>query len=316
MSESTPKSLNDNSISVYKEYTDKLAEIKAANLAAKFDYESPAGNKAARSHVYKLRQTKSAIEETRVAAKKDALEYGKKVDAHAKALTAEIEGMIEVHAAPLRAIEEREAKRIAAIKNNIERFNIVGADMSRHSVEDIKRAINEMQNAPIDQSYAEFQNEAQAMKDRALVFLQQAFNAAQQREELERLRNEKAAREKQEAEEKIRQDAAKQATFEAEKRAQAERDEAAKREQALKDQAAEAERKAEQAAAAERKRIQDEADRQAAEDAKRAANNAYRKAVHDNIAKFLDGYGIGDNAARCIIQDIDAGKIPALKIIY
>lgn len=313
--------MTDTTIAVYKEYTDKLAEIKAANLAAKFDYESPAGNKAARSHVYKLRQTKTAIEETRVAAKKDALEYGRKVDAQAKALMTELDEMIEVHAQPIRLIEQREATRIANIKNNIERFKIVGAEsVLTKSAAEIEKIFSELSGAAIDESYGEFKIEAETAKTNALNFLQKAHADAKQREEeramLQKLQNEKAAREKSDAEERIRQDAAKKATFEAEQRAQAERDEAAKREQALKDQAAEAERKAEQAAAAERKRIQDEADRQSAEDAKRAANEAHRKAIHDSIVKFLDGYGVGNNAAQAIIQDIDAGKIPALKIFY
>lgn len=313
--------MTDTTIAVYKEYTDKLAEIKAANLAVKFDYESPAGNKAARSHVYKLRQTKTAIEETRVAAKKDALEYGRKVDAQAKALMTELDEMIEVHAQPIRLIEQREATRIANIKNNIERFKIVGAEsVLTKSAAEIEKIFSELSGAAIDESYGEFKIEAETAKANALNFLQKAHAEAKQREEeramLQKLQDENAARHKKEFEERIRREAAEKATFEAEQKAQAERDALAnelaaaiKREKDLKDQA-------EQAAAAERKRIKDEADRQAAEDAKRAANEAHRKAIHASIILFLDGYGVGNNAAQAIVSDIDAGKLPALKIIY
>ena len=95
-------------IVAYNEFRGQLAELKANNAALVFDYANPLGNKAARSHVYKLRQTKAAVDKVRKAEKEASLERGRKVDAEAKEIMSEIEAMIDIHQKPLDEIEERE----------------------------------------------------------------------------------------------------------------------------------------------------------------------------------------------------------------
>lgn len=56
---------NEQKISAYDPFRAQLAELKTNNEKAVFNYEDPAGNKEARSHIYKLRKTKSAVDRVR-----------------------------------------------------------------------------------------------------------------------------------------------------------------------------------------------------------------------------------------------------------
>ena len=84
-------------VKAFEPFYAQLAEFKANNAALTFDYESPKGNKEARSHIFKLRQSKGALEAARKSEKEESLNYGRKIDAEAKAIAAEIDGMISVH---------------------------------------------------------------------------------------------------------------------------------------------------------------------------------------------------------------------------
>src|SRR4051812_5978960 len=90
-----------------------IATLKAQNAALVFIYDTPEGNKNARSHVHKLRLKKGEVERVRKDVKAAALEFGRKVDFVAKELTDDLDGMIEVHQKPLDAIEQRVAAELA-----------------------------------------------------------------------------------------------------------------------------------------------------------------------------------------------------------
>ncbi len=113
----------------YNSVRDEVEQLKKLNSDLAFAYDTPEGNKNARSHVYKLRTKKADVERVRKAAKADAIEYGRKVDAIAAELTGELETMIAVHARPLEEIEKREQeakaeadRRVAAEKAETERL--------------------------------------------------------------------------------------------------------------------------------------------------------------------------------------------------
>ena len=56
---------NKNEIAAFSEFRSQLATLKHDNSKAVFNYADPKGNKEARSHIYKLRQTKSAVDKVR-----------------------------------------------------------------------------------------------------------------------------------------------------------------------------------------------------------------------------------------------------------
>lgn len=206
-----------------------IEALKAKNAALVFLYDTPEGNKNARSHVFTLRRKKADVERARKEAKADALEYGRRVDAIAGELNGELEVMIDVHQKPLDTIEQVEvAKRAEA-----ERL-----------VAEAKAEVERVEKAKQDALLAAAQAEAAAA--------QAALAQARQRER----------------DEQIRRDAADRARAKAEAKAKAEQGAAAARERKAIEDAARAEReKAEAMLATERAKL--EAERQAIEAEKR-----------------------------------------------
>lgn len=325
----------------YSEVRAKIQTLKAENTGLTFDYETPKGNKAARSHVASLRTIKGDIERRRKALKADALEFGRKVDAVAKELTGEIEAMIDVHQGPLDLIESREQARVAKHRNAIETLHGLGGCTPLSSATCAK-LIGQLKATVIDDTWEEFKAEAIAARDSSLALLEPLYDLLVKQEaeaaELARLREEKA---KREAEDRAKQEAEARAKREEEIRAQAEAK--AKREAA--DAAlAEARRKEAEAQAAinaerektrkaeleaeKARREQAEAEARAAHEehekrkaeAKRAADKEHREKVLSEIALAigqiaLSGYAPTANG-RLIAEAIAAGKIPHVKIEF
>lgn len=100
-------------IAVYDPFRTQLVEFKELNDSVVFNLETKKGMKDAKSHIYKLAQTKSGIEKARVKEKSASLIYGRLVDSEAKDIVAQVDEMIEVHKTPIDEIEQREKDRIA-----------------------------------------------------------------------------------------------------------------------------------------------------------------------------------------------------------
>ena len=95
----------------------EIAEYKVKNASLVFDYQDPQGNKDARSHIYKLRKTKSLITDIHKEVKAEALAACQAIDKEKRTLIGDIDEMIEVHDAPLRAIAEKaEQERLAKVR--------------------------------------------------------------------------------------------------------------------------------------------------------------------------------------------------------
>ncbi len=93
----------------------QVAEYKEKNKILVFDYESPQGNKDARSHIFKLRKTKTMITEVHREVKAEALATCQAIDAEKRFLIGEIEGMIDVHDTPLKVIEQEKVRESLAL---------------------------------------------------------------------------------------------------------------------------------------------------------------------------------------------------------
>lgn len=308
-------------VAAYQPFYADLAKLEEDNQKVVFDYESPKGNKEARSHVFKLRQTKDALEKTRKEAKAESLRIGRAVDSEAAEIEARIESMIAVHQPKIDEIEQREKDRIAGIQQRITFLSNFG-DGAMSALQ-FKQSIEELESTPIDDSFAEFVADAAKAKDVNLIALRQLLadrlKYEAEQAELEKLRAEALAREQADrdaaiaaaAVEKARVAAEQQAAIEAAKAAKAiadaeaaakaEREAADRRELELKLTAENAERRrveSEQKAAqdakdaearAEQSRlkaIQDEKDRVAAAEQAEAAAQAKREANKAHLAKI------------------------------
>ena len=84
----------------------EVAKYKERNKTLVFDYRDPQGNKDARSHVFKLRKMKTMVTDVHREVKAEALAACQAIDAEKRFLISEVEEMIEVHAAPIKAIEQ------------------------------------------------------------------------------------------------------------------------------------------------------------------------------------------------------------------
>ncbi len=211
---------------VFADFYRQLEEAKKVNEQTVFDYESIKGNKDARSYVYKLRQSKAAIEKKRKEAKSDALKFGKELDTEAKKITSEVEGMIDVHEKPLKEIENREKERIANIQEKIANIRDAGLadDFGTYKVNtstELQYVYDALFNMTIDNSFAEFKTVALEMKDGVLKRLVDKIAEFKKEEaektELERLRKESVEREQKEHDERIAREAKEQAERKAHK---------------------------------------------------------------------------------------------------
>lgn len=292
-------------IAAYDPFRAQLGELRQLNSSVVFNYEDPKGNKEARSHVFKLRKTKSAVEAARKAEKAEALDYGRRVDAEAKEIMGEIEDMIEVHAKPIAEIEEREQKRRDAHESAIAEIIEAGRytldrwmDLPLEAMQD---RLDEIEHENVAE-FEEYASQAGPAKDTTISQINEAIAKREKHEaeqaELARLRQEAKDREQRERDERLKKEAAREAEEkarhereeaaqreanlkrQAEEKAQRERDEAARREEELK-RAAEEQREDTARREAELKRQAEEAERRAAEAEERAAREAERKAQEE-----------------------------------
>lgn len=338
---------HNSAIAVYEEFRAQLGELRKLNAGTVFDYEDSRGNKDARSHIYKLRQTKAAVEKARKKEKSESLEYGRRVDEQAKEIVSEIDGMIEVHAKPLEEIEQRENDRIDRHKSRLAEMDGLGQNIAGRwmeiSLEAMKERLADVEAVPDGDNYwEEFALLAAQAKISTLDLIRKAIARREahdaEQAELERLRKEAEERERAEREEKIRKEAAERAAQEVEERAQAEREwaeaaaaaarEAAeRRELELKLAAETAERQkveAEQRAANAEKEAEERIRREAADRAVKEAAEAEAREADKNhmaatnraaVAAFVKG-GLPEDMAKQAVTLIAQKAVPNVSISY
>lgn len=338
---------HNSAITAYDEFRAQLGELRETNAAMAFDYADPKGNKEARSHVYKLRQTKSAVESARKKEKAASLEYGRRVDEQAKEIVTEIEGMIEVHEKPIREIEQREKDRVERHKFKQAQIEQLGQDIARRwmelSLDAMKGRLGDVEAIPTGEDYwEEFAPLAAPAIETALASIRDAIDRREkydaEQAELERLRVEAEERRRQDHEESIRKEAAQRATKEAERKAQQEQErkeadaarereasERRERELTLAAEAAEREKvEAEQRAAAAEKETEERlrreatelAEKEAAETARREADKKHRSAINRGAVAALVKGGLSDDAAKQAVTLIAQKAVPNITISY
>jgi hypothetical protein len=335
----------ETNISAYDEFRSQLTALQAGNEKAVFDYRDPKGNKEARSHVYKLRQTKAAIEKVRKQEKEIYLLKGRQVDSEAKEISAVVEQMIEVHEAPLKEIEREEDERKLKHKEEIDwLYRII--DCSELPSEAISLLLSQAKDFDAGPRFEEFEQEALKAKLNAITALDSAYLIRKKFEEdqaeLARLRQEAFDREQKEREDRIAREAAESARIAAEqaaaaeveraKREKAEAEAAALRQQQESERAAakakadadaaakaaqeRAEREKQQAIEQERQRVAAEAAQQSAEAARREKDTANKKRVNNEILADLATAGLDEATAKLVITAMAKGLVRNVKINY
>ena len=320
-------------IAAYSPILKQLAEIKAGNASIVFDYEDSADNKRARSYVFQLRKLKALTDKERKAAKAESLAYGRRVDSEAKKITVEIEEMIDVHAVPIAAIEQREVDRIAAIKERIEAMAMALESVEYGDSSDLSKILAVIKAVAIDDSFAEFATEAAKVKDATITKIETVLNATLKAEaeqvELEKLRKEADERAIKDREEQIRREAAEKALAIAEEKRLAEiavaeeaqgreREAAEKRELELKLTAEkaererlEAQRRADRAEVEAREKLEAEKVAKVIEEQKRREDKERVAAVKAEILAAIKG-----KDGKQVVDMLVDGKIPFTTVSF
>jgi hypothetical protein len=160
----------EHKITLFSEWEVQLNSLEKDNSTLVFDYATEKGEKEARSHVYKLRQTKTAVDKARKDAKAEQQAYLKAVEAEAQTIIKRLEAMIALHMNPIEEKGRKEAERVAAIREKIDMMGQLQYAFYP-SANDVSKVILELEELEIDESYQEFAQEAQDTKLRVLEAL-------------------------------------------------------------------------------------------------------------------------------------------------
>lgn len=298
----------------YDPFRARLAELKANNAALVFDYQDTNGNKEARSYVYKLRQTRSAVDKVREAEKAESLKLGRLIDSEAKEIMSEITAMIDVHQGPLDDIERREKERTDSLTAKVQWFNDTAVILAGVTAEQLTAKIAEVEAVVVDASFQEFMALATTAKDHAIGVLNQARQDAITKElekaELERLRAESEVRERAEREARIAREAEQRAREEGDRKL-LEQQEASDR--AVREANAARERAERDARETEERLRRETVEKEAKEQRereKREANKKHRAKVNNEAKDALVAGGVPEDHAKLAVTLIAQNSIP------
>jgi len=276
-----------NTLARFDPFRATIAKYKAEDASLVFDLEDEQGMKDAKGYVKELRGITTAIANVHKEVKADALAFGRSVDRLKNEATDEVNKMINPRANAIKAVEEREYRRMAQEAADRQ------AEIDRKEAERV--AALEAREAAI----AEKERIAKEEDDR-----ETRERAARIAEENARMAAEN---------EKLR---AAQAKLEEEKRAL----------EAKQLAEEEAQRRVIEAQEAERRRIQEEKEAEAAEklmqaeiEAKRVANVKHREKIEKEVCnalhKIIEQYD-DHTCSFNVMVAIRDGKIPNVHIVY
>ncbi|WP_151711220.1 hypothetical protein [Acinetobacter junii] len=327
--------------------TDELFEHIAQEVRSHVpDVTTKKGRDAIGSLAMKVSKSKTLIEKCGKELVAEQKAQIKLIDDDRIAIVKKFDALRDEILAPRDAWEKAEEDRVKKHQDAIIGIKMPADLLQNHPTEwtseNIKVAINDLENVCIDSSFEEFEQEAKLAKFETLEKLRTALAAREKYEaeqaELERLRKEQLEREQRERDERIAKEAADKARIEAEAKALAEQSrverekqeaqekaerekrEAAEREARLIAEKEEAELRAQQAAVMERQRIEreqaakEEAERKAEE--ARLANVEHMRSINQEILNKLCAIGLDEGQAKAVITAIARNQIPNVSIKY
>ena len=180
-----------------------IAEAKAQAAEVTFDYNTPAGNKAARSWIFAQRKLNARIESARIDAKAYALAYGRTVDSQAAELKDQVAALIKPHQEAIDAITKAEADRVQRHRDKIHFITDLGRVPFGASAEALASSLESAKAVSID-GLEEFHEEAGSALLETIRALEAAHTKALADEaaaaELEQLREQQRIQQEKDAE--------------------------------------------------------------------------------------------------------------------
>lgn len=295
------------------------------------DVSTKAGRDAIASLAYKVARTKTTLDKQGKDLTEEWRKNTSKVNATRNLIAERLDALQKTVRKPLTDWETAEEARVArhqSALNNLLSF----VTMAVRPSDELKSMLATVSDTVVDESWDEFQIQAELAKVDAVSALTRLVDIAEKQEadarELEQLRAEKAARDaaeqaKRDEEERIERE--RQA--EEQRKADAERIEREAREQAERDaqaridaaerEAREANERAERAAADERQRIADEQAAQLAEQKRREADIEHRRTINNTVVSALVACAeISPDQAKKIVAHMVSGLIPNVTFTY
>lgn len=283
-----------------------LQKVKEKVEAFNGDISTSKGRKEIASFAYTIAQAKTRVDAEGKKLSAYYKEMPKKIDAGRKQAWDFLENMQRTARKPL---DEWEAEQ-ARIKAE-EEARVAAEELAKQKEIDHEQAI--LENELFDIKRAEEKRLAEEAKIKreeeirreAAEQARKDAEAKAERERIESVRREAEAKLAAERAEKEKAEAQERAKLQAEK---AERDRIAAAEQAEKDKQA--------AIEAERKRIADEEATKEAERLKREADEQHRNDIKAHAVSGIKTLGFSEKAAISIINAIELGSIPHVRIIF
>jgi hypothetical protein len=319
-----------------------LAKIRSEVATVDVDISTAQGRKNCASLAYRVARSKTALDDMGKTLVAEWKSRSAIVDAERRRIRDELDALRDQVRKPLDDYEQAEKDRIEGHENALRALHDLGTyDDPELTLIEIDRRLTVLAE-PDHRSWQEFHKRAEQSRTSSINMLTALRTSVIKRDadraELERHRQEAAAREAKERDAQIAAEAAKRAREEAEARAIQEREaaeqrirkaeierDAAETEKALaaeksrRDQIAaaqKAERDKQAAIEAERRRAAAETARQEAETAARERDRAHRKRINNEILVTLIKLGIATEPAKAIIIAIGRGDIPHTRIVY
>jgi len=212
--------------------------------------EDNKGLTVAKANISVVRTLRTSVEKKRKELKRDALDFGKKVDTEAKRITAlllEVEEPMKEEKERYEAVKKAEKEdkdriereRIEAISAKMNAITQIPVDLVGAGSSEIAKAMNTLAGGPDEFDYQEFTDRAQAIKQEAIGALSNLLTVAMQKEKEEREAAEEKVRLAKEREElDAKRKADEEAAAERERAAQAEETRLAEERQKLEDEQA------------------------------------------------------------------------------
>lgn len=327
-----------------------IEQIRAEVSGHVPDLTTRKGREEIASLSFKVRKSKTALDNLGKKLVDDLKEIPKKIDAERKRMRDALDALAEEVRQPLTDWEEAEESRQAKHNSNVMRLNQFGANASPQvESETLRSMIADVETTTVDESWEEFEAEAHRAKAKALESLTAALAAREkydaEQAELAELRRKQAEQEQKDREAEIARQASEKAKADAEAAAQAERDAAARREAQAKAAAEQAEREkleaierqkqaearaeaeklaaekraqeaAESARLAEIERQRREKEQAEAEQREREADKKHKAAVNNAALAAFVAKGLPEVCAKKAVVLIAKGEIPGIKIQY
>lgn len=295
-----------------------VGEIEAQARSILTDATTDEGRKFIASLAYKVSRSKTLIDDTGAEIVSEWKEKAKAVDAKRKLARDRLDALRDEIRRPVDEFEAREKARVDGHKARLEKISEAGA-MAYTSAEQVEAVMKRLADADLS-NMDEFTPAAQATRDNVLAKLAEVRDTLKaqeaERQELERLRAEKAEQEARERE--VAAAAAAEAKAKAEAQAAVERAEREKAEALARAEKAEleAQQKAAQAAEAERQKIEREKEAQTAMEAAYMRDRERQKGINRDILQdvMAAGTGITMDMAKAIVIAMREGRVRHVKV--